>query len=83
MIYENGKEHGIITGDTLFIDDVGRHDLARYVIAELTEYKPAGYLFDSLRNKIRPLSDNSIAYPNHGKGSTCEKIFYSKTKRLR
>jgi len=51
LIDENGKEHGIITGDTLFIGDVGRPDLAQHVIAELTETKLAGYLFDSLRRK--------------------------------
>lgn len=83
MIDENGKEDGILTGNTLFIGDVGRPDLARYVIAKLKEDKLAGYLFDSLRNKIRPLSDDSILYPNHGAGCACEKIFYSKTKRLR
>ena len=57
LIDENGKEHGIITGDTLFIGDVGRPDLAQHVIADLTQEKLANYLFDSLRNKIMPLSD--------------------------
>ncbi|MCB0457029.1 MAG: MBL fold metallo-hydrolase, partial [Flavobacteriaceae bacterium] len=60
LIDENGKEHGIITGDTLFIGDVGRPDLAQHVISELTEEKLAGHLFDSLRNKIMPLSDDLI-----------------------
>lgn len=73
LIDENGNEHGIITGDTLFIGDVGRPDLAQHVIADLTEEKLAGHLFDSLRNKIMPLSDELIVYPNHGAGSACGK----------
>ncbi|MEO6305458.1 MAG: rhodanese-like domain-containing protein, partial [Bacteroidia bacterium] len=73
LIDENGKEHGIITGDTLFIGDVGRPDLAQHVIADLTEEKLAGHLFDSLRSKIMPLSDDLIVYPNHGAGSACGK----------
>jgi glyoxylase-like metal-dependent hydrolase (beta-lactamase superfamily II)/rhodanese-related sulfurtransferase len=73
LIDENGKEHGIITGDTLFIGDVGRPDLAQHVIADLTEEKLAGHLYDSLRNKIMPLSDDLIVYPNHGAGSACGK----------
>ena len=69
LIDENGKEHGIITGDTLFIGDVGRPDLAQHVVADLTEEKLAGHLYESLRNKIMPLSDDLIVYPNHGAGS--------------
>ena len=79
ILDENGKEHGIITGDTLFIGDVGRPDLAQHVIADLTEEKLAGYLYDSLRNKIMPLSDNLIVYPNHGAGSACGKKMSSET----
>ncbi len=79
IIDENGKEHGLITGDTLFIGDVGRPDLAQHVIAELTETKLAGYLFDSLRNKIMPLSDDLIVYPNHGAGSACGKMMSKET----
>ena len=79
LIDENGKEHGIISGDTLFIGDVGRPDLAQHVIAELTEEKLAGYLFDSLRNKIMPLSDDLIVYPNHGAGSACGKNMSKET----
>jgi glyoxylase-like metal-dependent hydrolase (beta-lactamase superfamily II)/rhodanese-related sulfurtransferase len=79
LIDENGKEHGIISGDTLFIGDVGRPDLAQHVIADLTEEKLAGYLFDSLRNKIMPLSDNLIVYPNHGAGSACGKNMSKET----
>ena len=76
---ENGREHGIITGDTLFIGDVGRPDLAQHVIADLTEDKLAGHLYDSLRNKIMPLSDDLIVYPNHGAGSACGKMMSKET----
>jgi len=79
LIDENGKEHGIITGDTLFIGDVGRPDLAQHVIADLTEEKLASHLFDSLRNKIMPLSDDLIVYPNHGAGSACGKMMSKET----
>jgi hydroxyacylglutathione hydrolase len=79
LIDETGKEHGIITGDTLFIGDVGRPDLAQHVIAELTQEKLAGHLFDSLRNKIMPLSDDLIVYPNHGAGSACGKNMSKET----
>jgi glyoxylase-like metal-dependent hydrolase (beta-lactamase superfamily II)/rhodanese-related sulfurtransferase len=79
LIDENGKEHGIISGDTLFIGDVGRPDLAQYVIADLTQEKLANHLFDSLRNKIMPLSDDLIVYPNHGAGSACGKKMSKET----
>jgi glyoxylase-like metal-dependent hydrolase (beta-lactamase superfamily II)/rhodanese-related sulfurtransferase len=79
LIDENGNEHGIITGDTLFIGDVGRPDLAQHVIADLTEEKLAGYLFDSIHNKIMPLSDELIVYPNHGAGSACGKNMSKET----
>lgn len=79
LIDENGKEHGLITGDTLFIGDVGRPDLAQHVVADLTEEKLAGHLFDSLRNKIMPLSDDLIVYPNHGAGSACGKMMSKET----
>lgn len=79
LIDEKGTEHGIITGDTLFIGDVGRPDLAQHVIEDLTEDKLAGYLFDSLRNKIMPLNDNLIVYPNHGAGSACGKKMSKET----
>ena len=79
LIDENGKEHGIITGDTLFIGDVGRPDLAQHVVADLTEEKLAGYLYDSLRNRIMPLSDDLIVYPNHGAGSACGKMMSKET----
>lgn len=79
LIDENGKEHGIITGDTLFIGDVGRPDLAQHVVSELTEEKLAAHLFDSLRNRIMPLSDDLIVYPNHGAGSACGKMMSKET----
>jgi glyoxylase-like metal-dependent hydrolase (beta-lactamase superfamily II)/rhodanese-related sulfurtransferase len=79
LIDDKGKEHGIVTGDTLFIGDVGRPDLAQHVIADLTEEKLAAHLFDSLRNKIMPLSDDLIVYPNHGAGSACGKMMSKET----
>ena len=79
LIDEEGKEHGIITGDTLFIGDVGRPDLAQHVISDLTEEKLAAHLYDSLRNRIMPLSDDLIIYPNHGAGSACGKMMSDET----
>jgi glyoxylase-like metal-dependent hydrolase (beta-lactamase superfamily II)/rhodanese-related sulfurtransferase len=79
LIDETGKETAIFTGDTLFIGDVGRPDLAQHVIADLTEEKLAGHLFDSLRNKIMPLSDDLIVYPAHGAGSACGKNLSKET----
>ena len=79
LIDENGKEHGIISGDTLFIGDVGRPDLAQHVIAELTQDKLARHLYHSLREKIMPLSDDLIVYPNHGAGSACGKNMSKET----
>lgn len=79
LIDDKGKEHGIVSGDTLFIGDVGRPDLAQHVIEELTQEKLAGHLFDSLRNKIMPLSDDLIVYPNHGAGSACGKNMSKET----
>ena len=79
LIDENGEEHGLITGDTLFIGDVGRPDLAQHVVKDLTERKLAAHLYDSLRNKLMPLSDNLIIYPNHGAGSACGKKMSTET----
>lgn len=73
LIDEEGKPKAIFTGDTLFIGDVGRPDLAQHVVAGLTPEKLAGHLFDSLRNKILPLPDDIIVYPAHGAGSACGK----------
>jgi glyoxylase-like metal-dependent hydrolase (beta-lactamase superfamily II)/rhodanese-related sulfurtransferase len=79
IIDEDGKEHGIITGDTLFIGDVGRPDLAQHVISDLTEEKLARILYASLHEKIMPLSDDLIVYPNHGAGSACGKMMSKET----
>ncbi len=76
---EEGKEEAIFTGDTLFIGDVGRPDLAQIVIADLTQRKLAAHLYDSLRNKIMPLSDELIVYPAHGAGSACGKNMSKET----
>ena len=76
---EEGKPEAIFTGDTLFIGDVGRPDLAQKVIADLTQDKLAGYLYDSLRNKIMPLPDDLIVYPAHGAGSACGKNMSKET----
>lgn len=76
---ENGKENGLISGDTLFIGDVGRPDLAQHVIADLTQDKLARHLYHSLRTKIMPLSDDLIVYPNHGAGSACGKNMSKET----
>lgn len=79
LIDEDGKQHGIITGDTLFIGDVGRPDLAQTLAGDLTQEKLAGYLFDSLRNQIMPLPDELIVYPSHGAGSACGKNMSKET----
>jgi hydroxyacylglutathione hydrolase len=79
LIDENGKETGLFSGDTLFIGDVGRPDLAQKVKEELTEDILAGHLFDSLRNKIMPLSDDITVYPAHGAGSACGKNMSKET----
>ncbi len=76
---ENGKDVAIFTGDTLFIGDVGRPDLAQKVVADLTQDKLAGYLYDSLRKKIMPLADELIVYPAHGAGSACGKNMSKET----
>lgn len=76
---ENGKQHGIITGDTLFIGDVGRPDLAQKMSSDLTQEKLASYLYDSLRNKIMILADELIVYPSHGAGSACGKNMSKET----
>ncbi|MGS2725022.1 MBL fold metallo-hydrolase [Psychroserpens sp. BH13MA-6] len=75
---ENGKDHAIFSGDTLFLGDVGRPDLAQKM-GELTEKDLAGFLFDSLREKIMPLSDDVIVYPAHGAGSACGKNMMKET----
>jgi glyoxylase-like metal-dependent hydrolase (beta-lactamase superfamily II)/rhodanese-related sulfurtransferase len=69
---EDGKDHCLFTGDTLFVGDVGRPDLAQKG-AELTTHDLAGMLYDSLQQKIVPLADDVIVYPAHGPGSSCGK----------
>lgn len=75
---ENGKDYAIFSGDTLFLGDVGRPDLAQKS-NEITQEDLAGILFDSLRNKIMPLADDVIVYPAHGAGSACGKNMMKET----
>ncbi|MEP5255422.1 MAG: MBL fold metallo-hydrolase [Winogradskyella arenosi] len=77
LIDENGKDHAIFSGDTLFLGDVGRPDLA--IKSDLTKEDLAGMLFDSLREKIMPLADDVIVYPAHGAGSACGKNLSKET----
>lgn len=79
LIDENCKETALFSGDTLFIGDVGRPDLAQKVKAELTEDILAGHLYDSLRTKIMPLADDITVYPAHGAGSACGKNMSKET----
>lgn len=80
LLDENGKEHAIFSGDTLFIGDVGRPDLAQK--GTLTQDDLAGYLYDSLRSKIMTLPDEVIVYPAHGAGSACGKNMSKETTDL-
>ncbi|MFH6604433.1 rhodanese-like domain-containing protein [Maribacter algicola] len=75
---KGGKDHAIFSGDTLFLGDVGRPDLAQKM-GELTERDLAGMLYDSLREKIMPLADDIIVYPAHGAGSACGKNMMKET----
>jgi hydroxyacylglutathione hydrolase len=75
---ESGKDVALFSGDTLFIGDVGRPDLAQKA-ADMTQEELAGTLFDSLRNKVMPLSDDIIIYPAHGAGSACGKNMSKET----
>jgi glyoxylase-like metal-dependent hydrolase (beta-lactamase superfamily II)/rhodanese-related sulfurtransferase len=77
LIDENGKNHSIYSGDTLFIGDVGRPDLA--VKSDLSQEDLASHLFDSLRDKIMVLEDEVIVYPGHGAGSACGKNMSKET----
>lgn len=74
----NGKEIAIFSGDTLFLGDVGRPDLAQKA-ASMTQEQLAGMLYDSLRNKIMPLPDDITVYPAHGAGSACGKNMMKET----
>lgn len=77
LIDETGKDTAIFTGDTLFIGDVGRPDLA--IKGDLTEQDLAGMLYDSLQTKILPLADDVTVYPAHGAGSACGKNMSKET----
>ena len=78
LLDPEGKEHAIFTGDTLFLGDVGRPDLAQKS-ASLTQEELAGTLFNSLRQKIMPLPDDVTVYPAHGAGSACGKNMMKET----
>lgn len=77
LIDENGKETAIFTGDTLFLGDVGRPDLA--IKSDLTQEDLAAMLFDSLRNRIMTLPNDVTVYPGHGAGSACGKSMSNET----
>lgn len=78
LIDENGKETAIFSGDTLFLGDVGRPDLAQKA-GEITEEDLAGMLYESLHSKILPLDDSITVYPAHGAGSACGKNMQKET----
>src|SRR5690625_3769585 len=78
LIDENGKEVALFSGDTLFLGDVGRPDLAQKA-ADMTQDQLAGLLYESLYNKILPLSDDIVVYPAHGAGSACGKNMMKET----
>ena len=78
LINEDGIETALFSGDTLFIGDVGRPDLAQKA-ADMTQEQLAGILFDSLRSKIMPLNDGITVYPAHGAGSACGKNMSKET----
>lgn len=77
LIDEAGKDYALFSGDTLFIGDVGRPDLAQK--SDLTIHDLAGFLFDSLRNKVMPLANEVLVYPAHGAGSACGKNMSKET----
>ena len=81
LIDEQGKEIALFSGDTLFIGDVGRPDLAQKA-AHMTQEDLAGTLFDSLRSKIMPLNDDITVYPAHGAGSACGKNMSKETSDI-
>ncbi len=78
LIDKNGKEHALFSGDTLFIGDVGRPDLAQKA-AHMTQEQLAGILYHSLRDKVMTLPDDVIVYPAHGAGSACGKNMSKET----
>jgi hydroxyacylglutathione hydrolase len=75
---KNGKDHALFSGDTLFLGDVGRPDLAQKA-DDMTQEELAGILFDSLRKKVMTLADDVIVYPAHGAGSACGKNLSKET----
>ena len=78
LIDESGKDHALFSGDTLFLGDVGRPDLAQKS-ESMTQDDLAGLLYDSLNAKIMPLADDVIVYPAHGAGSACGKNMIKET----
>ncbi|GAA3784695.1 MBL fold metallo-hydrolase [Corallibacter vietnamensis] len=78
LIDENGKDYALFSGDTLFLGDVGRPDLAQKA-ADMTQEELAGTLYESLRNKVMTLADDVIVYPAHGAGSACGKNLSKET----
>jgi hydroxyacylglutathione hydrolase len=78
LLDENGREHALFTGDTLFIGDVGRPDLAQGS-SGYTQDELAGLLFDSLNRRVKPLPDHVVIYPAHGAGSACGKNMSKET----
>jgi glyoxylase-like metal-dependent hydrolase (beta-lactamase superfamily II)/rhodanese-related sulfurtransferase len=78
LLDEHGVEHSIFTGDTLFLGDVGRPDLAQKA-ASMTQEELAGHLYDSLMSKIMPLPNDIMVYPAHGAGSACGKNMMKET----
>jgi len=78
LIDEEGKDHALFSGDTLFLGDVGRPDLAQKA-ANMTQEDLAGLLYESLMNKIMPLADDVTVYPAHGAGSACGKNMMKET----
>ncbi len=81
LIDEDGKDYAIFSGDTLFLGDVGRPDLAQKA-AHMTQEQLAGLLFESLNTKIMPLADDVIVYPAHGAGSACGKNMINSSSGL-
>ena len=78
LIDEHGKDHAIFSGDTLFLGDVGRPDLAQKA-AKMSMEELAGLLYESLNTQILPLADDVIVYPAHGAGSACGKNMMRET----
>lgn len=78
LMDENGKENALFSGDTLFLGDVGRPDLAQKAVG-MTQEQLAGLLYDSLHHRILPLPDDVVVYPAHGAGSACGKNMMKET----